>query len=121
MCCWSRGPGGGGGTLSFFWKLQFMCNLKPLGLKIFKKRLEKFLKNSKKIPPKKFKKISKIFQKNSFHALAVAFGHCSPVGRERGGMGQRGKERQVMIEESGVLRESETPSGDLLGYRLRYG
>ena len=44
-----------------------------------------------------------------------------PVGRERGGMGQRGKERQVMIEESGVLRESETPSGDLLGYRLRYG
>ena len=42
------------------------------------------------------------------------------AGRE-GGMGQRGKERQVMIEESGVLRESETPSGDLLGYRLRYG
>ena len=36
-------------------------------------------------------------------------------------MGQRGKERQVMIEESGVLRESETPSGDLLGYSLRYG
>ena len=46
---------------------------------------------------------------------------AGPVGRESGGMGQRGKERQVMIEESGVLRESETPSGDLLGYRLRYG
>ena len=33
---------------------------------------------------------------------------------ERGGMGQRGKERGVIMEESGVLGESETPSGDLL-------
>ena len=37
---------------------------------------------------------------------------------EGGGMGQRGKERQVIMEESGVLGEPETPSGDLLGYRL---
>ena len=36
---------------------------------------------------------------------------------EGGGMGQRGKERGVIMEESGVLGESETPSGDLLGYR----
>ena len=28
-----------------------------------------------------------------------------------------GKERGVIMEESGVLRESETPSRDLLGYR----
>ena len=32
------------------------------------------------------------------------------------GMGQR-KERGVIMEESGVLKESETPSRDLLGYR----
>ena len=31
-------------------------------------------------------------------------------------MGQR-KERGVIMEESGVLNESETPSRDLLGYR----
>ena len=31
-------------------------------------------------------------------------------------MGQR-KERGVIIEESGVLNGSETPSRDLLGYR----
>ena len=37
---------------------------------------------------------------------------------EGGGMGQRGKERQVIMEESGVLGEPETPSGDLSGYRL---
>ena len=30
-------------------------------------------------------------------------------------MGQRG-ERGVIMEENGVLGESETPSGDLLGY-----
>ena len=33
---------------------------------------------------------------------------------EGGGMGQRG-ERGVIMEENGVLRESKTPSGDLLG------
>ena len=33
-------------------------------------------------------------------------------------MGQRG-ERGVIMEENGVLRESETPSGELLGYRDR--
>ena len=32
----------------------------------------------------------------------------------KGGMGQRG-ERGVIMEENGVLRESKTPSGDLLG------
>ena len=31
-------------------------------------------------------------------------------------MGQRG-ERGVIMEENGVLRESETPSGDLFDYR----
>ena len=62
--------------------------------------------------------------KNNFKKFGFPSGRsglAGPVGRERGGIGQRGKERQVMIEESGVLRESETPSGDLLGYRLRYG
>ena len=32
-------------------------------------------------------------------------------------MGQRGEEKGVIMEESGVLRESKTPSRDLLGYR----
>ena len=32
-----------------------------------------------------------------------------------------GQDRQVIMEESGVLRVFETPSRDLLGYRLRYG
>ena len=33
---------------------------------------------------------------------------------------REGKERGVIMEESGVLRESETLSGDLLGYRDSY-
>ena len=75
----------------------------------------------------------KIFQKDLFFKKKIA----GQVGRsgwplwlasaptfedfkrlEGGGMGQRGKERQVIMEESGVLRVFETPSGDLLGYRL---
>ena len=34
---------------------------------------------------------------------------------------REGKDRQVILEESGGLRVFETPSGDLLVYRLRFG
>ena len=34
----------------------------------------------------------------------------------KGGYGSKG-ERGVIMEENGVLRESETPSGDLFDYR----
>ena len=33
-------------------------------------------------------------------------------------MGQKGKGKASHMEESGVLGESKTPSGDILGYRL---
>ena len=46
---------------------------------------------------------------------------AGPVGRSKGWREElwvrEGKERGVIKEESGVLGESETVSGDLLGYR----
>ena len=135
----AAGPGGAEGkTFSFFGNPSSCATWNPWASR-FLKRLIKFLKTSSKKNQKKIRKKSKEFQRN-FQKLLVSQvglpGWSGWVGRSgwlgRSGLwgfqGSReevwvrgGKDRQVIIEESGVLRESETPSGDLLGYRLRYG